>query len=97
MKDNFQTLQDNTTQEYKEATDKLLHFLPASFAVINNVPETFGVANLELNSGLVKAIKRIPSYGILEKGDYETAGSKSEETNIAGSIKLNRKNKFCSI
>ena len=59
-KDNFYTPQDNTTQEYKEATDKLLHFLPASFALINNTPETFGVANLELNPDLVKPIKIIP-------------------------------------
>ena len=58
-KDKFYTPQDNTTQEYKEATSssKLLHFLPASFALIYDVPESFGVANLELNPDLVKPIK----------------------------------------
>ncbi len=53
---------DNTTQEYKEASDKLPHFLPASFALIYDTPETFVVANLELNPDLVKSIKRIPLY-----------------------------------
>ena len=91
-KDNFYTPQDNTTQEYKEATDKLLHFLPASFALINDTPETFGVANLELNADLIKPIKRIPLYSKLEKGEYEIAGSKSDKTNIAGSIKFFRNN-----
>ena len=91
-KDNFYTPQDNTTQEYKEATEKLLHFLPASFALISDTPETVGVANLELNPDLVKPIKRIPLYSKLEKGEYETAGSKSDKTNIAGSIKFFRNN-----
>jgi len=91
-KDNFYTPRDNTTQEYKEATDKLLHFLPASFALIDDAPETFGVANLELNPDLVKPIKRIPLYSKLSKGEYETAGSKSDKTNIAGSIKFFRNN-----
>jgi hypothetical protein len=59
-KDNFYTPQDNTIEEYKEATDKLLNFLPARFALIDNTPETFGVANLELNPDLVKPIKTIP-------------------------------------
>ena len=91
-KDNFYTPKDNTTQEYKEATLKLLHFLPAKFALIYDVPESFGVANLELNPDLVKPIKRIPLYSKLEKGEYETAGSKSDKTNIAGSIKFFRNN-----
>jgi hypothetical protein len=58
-KDNFYTPKDNATQEYKEATDKLINILSASFALIDNVPETFGVGNLELNPDLVKPIKRI--------------------------------------
>ena len=91
-KDNFYTPKDNTTQEYKEATLKLLHFLPANFALIYDVPESFGVANLELNPDLVKPIKRIPLYSKLERGEYETAGSKSDKTNIAGSIKFFRNN-----
>jgi len=91
-KDNFYTPKDNTTQEYKEATLKLLHFLPTNFALIYDVPESFGVANLELNPDLVKPIKRIPLYSKLERGEYETAGSKSDKTNIAGSIKFFRNN-----
>ena len=93
-KDNFHTPRDNTTQEYMEATSssKLLDFLPASFALIYDVPESFGVANLELNPNLVKPIKRIPLYSKLEKGEYETVGSKSDKTNIAGSIKFFRNN-----
>ena len=93
-KDNFHTPRDNTTQEYMEATSssKLLDFLPASFALIYDVPESFGVANLELNPDLVKPIKQIPLYSKLSKGDYETAGSKSDKTNIAGSIKFFKNN-----
>jgi hypothetical protein len=91
-KDNFYSPRDNTTQEYKEARDKLLNFLPASFALIDNTPETFGVANLELNPDLVQPIKRIPLYSKLEKGEYGIAGSKSDKTNIAGSIKFFKNN-----
>jgi hypothetical protein len=36
-------------KDCKEATDKLLLFLPASFALLNNTNETFGVSDLELN------------------------------------------------
>ncbi len=89
-KDNFYTPRDNTTQEYMEATLKLLHFLPANFALIYDVPECFGVANLELNPDLVKPMKQIPLCIKLSKGDYETAVSKSDKTNIAGSIKFFR-------
>ncbi len=52
----------------------------------------FGVANLELNPDLVKPIKRIPLFSKLSEGEYETAGSKSDKTNIAGSIKFFRNN-----
>ena len=41
---------------------------------------------------MVKPIKRIPLYSKLEKGEYETVGSKSDKTNIAGSIKFFRNN-----
>ncbi len=60
--------------------------------MIDNTPKTFGVANLEFNPDLVKPIKRIPPYSNLEKGEYETAGSKSDKTNIAGSIKFFKNN-----
>jgi hypothetical protein len=60
--------------------------------LIDNTPETFGVANLELNPDLIKPFKRIPLYSKLEKGEYEIAGSKSDKTNIAGSIKFFKNN-----
>jgi hypothetical protein len=90
-KNNFHTPQDNTTQEYMEATEKLEN-LPASFVLRRDVETAFGVANLELNPNLIKPIKRIPLYSKLEKGEYETVGSKSDKTNIAGSIKFFKNN-----
>ena len=90
-KDNFYTPQDNTTQEYMEATEKLKN-LPSSFVLMRGIESAFGVANLELNPDLVKPIKRIPLFSKLSKGEYETAGSKSDKTNIAGSIKFFRNN-----
>ena len=56
-RENFYTPQDNTTQEYIEATDKLIDILPANFPLIKGYPTAFGVANLELNPDLVKPIK----------------------------------------
>jgi hypothetical protein len=44
----FYTPNDNTTQEYMEATDKLRDFLPANFELIRGQKEAFGVANLDL-------------------------------------------------
>jgi hypothetical protein len=90
-KNNFHTPQDNTTQEYMEATEKLEN-LPASFVLRRDVETAFGVANLELNPNLIKPIKRIPLYSKLEKGEYETAQTKSDKTNIAGSIKFFKNN-----
>ena len=65
-KNNFYTPQDNTTQEYMEATEKLEN-LPASFVLRPDVETAFGVANLELNPNLVKPIKKFPLYSKLEK------------------------------
>ncbi len=65
-----------------EATEKLKN-LPPNFVLRRDVEIAFGVANLELNSylnlDLVKPIKRIPLYSKLEKGKYETIGSKSDK------------------
>ena len=88
----FYTPQDNTTQEYREACEKLSGFLPANFELIRGEPNSFGVANLELKKEFVLPIKRTPLYSKLEKGDYEIAQSKSDKTNIAGSIKFFRNN-----
>ena len=90
-KDNFYTPQDNTTQEYMEASGKIEN-LPASFVLRPDIETAFGVGNLELNPDLVKPIKRIPLYSKLEKGEYEIAGSQSDKTNIAGTIKFFRNN-----
>ena len=89
---NFYTPKDNTTQEYMEVTEKLNNILPANFVLVRGQDQSFGVANLELNPDLVKPIKRIPLYSKLEKGEYEIASSKSDKTNIAGSIKFFRNN-----
>ncbi len=88
----FLTPQDNTTQEYKEATDKLINILPGAFSLIQDVPAAFGVANLELNPDLVKPIKTVPLFSKLEKREYGTAQTKSDKTNIAGSIKFFKNN-----
>ena len=90
--ENFYTPNDNTTQEYIEATDKLGDFLPANFRLIKGEPTAFGVANLQLKPEFIKPIKRIPLFSKLEKGDYEVASSKSDKTNIAGSIKFFKNN-----
>ena len=90
-RDNFHTPQDNTTQEYMEASEKIEN-LPASFVLRRDIETAFGVGNLELNPNLVKPIKRIPLFSKLEKGEYETVGSKSDKTNIAGSIKFIKNN-----
>ena len=89
--ENFYTPNDNTTQLYMKATDKLGDFLPANFELIRGIKEAFGVANLELKPEYVKPIKRTPLYSKLENGDYEIAQSKSDK-NIAGSIKFFRNN-----
>ena len=48
-------------------------------------------ANLELKEEFKKPIKKIPLFSKLEKGDYQTASSRSDE-NIANSIKFFRNN-----
>lgn len=80
--DNFYTPNDFYTNIYKQATDKLSYLLPANFRLI---------ANLELKKEFIKPIKQIPLLSKLEKGEYETADSKSD-MNIAASIKFFRKN-----
>ena len=87
----FTTPKDEITKLYQEATDKLGDLLPANFRLIDDVPEAFGIANLELKPEFVKPIKEIPLLSKLEKGEYETAGTKSDK-NIASSIKFFRNN-----
>ena len=60
-RENFFTPKDNTTQEYMEATDKLIH-LPAEFYLVKGIDTAYGVANLELNPNMVRQMKRIPLY-----------------------------------
>jgi hypothetical protein len=43
-KDNFFTPQDNTTQNYMEATEKLIN-VPNSFVLMRGIDTSFGVAN----------------------------------------------------
>ena len=90
-KDNFYTSNDNTTQEYMEATDKVGDFLPANFSLIKGIPSAFGVANLELNKDLIKPIKRTPLLSKLENGEYQIVSSQSDK-NISATIKFLKNN-----
>ena len=81
--ENFYTQQDTTTQEDMEATDKIIT-LPAEFFLVQGLETAYDVGNLEFNPDMVKSIKKILLFSKLEKGEYETAGSKSYKTNIAG-------------
>ena len=83
----FTTPDDIITSIYREATDKLGDLLPANFRLIKDIPSAFGVANLELKKDYSKPIKQIPSLSRLEKGEYQTAGSKSDK-NISARIKF---------
>ncbi len=60
--------------------------------LVKGIDTAYGVGNLELNPDLVRTMKRIPLYSKLEKGEYKIAQSKSDKTNIAGSIKFFRNN-----
>jgi len=88
---NFYTPKDDTTKLYLKAIDKYNGNLPANFYVVDEAKESYGFANLELKNEFKKPIKRIPLYSKLEKGDYQTASSKSDD-NIASSIKFFRNN-----
>ncbi len=44
----FITRADSTTTRYMTATDELMDILPATFLLVHDAPESFGVANLEL-------------------------------------------------
>ena len=87
---NFYTPKDKTTKLYAEAVEKF-EFLPANFMYYPEIKESYGFANLELKEEFKKPIKKIPLFSKLEKGDYQTATSRSDE-NIANSIKFFRNN-----
>jgi len=87
----FYTPKDKITKVYKEATEKLKDILPANFMLYDDVEGAIGIANLELKDEYKKPIKKIPLYSKLEKGDYETATSKSDK-NISASVKFFRNN-----
>ena len=81
----FVTPSDTLTKRYMRATDQLITILPATFMLIEDVPESFGVANLELKGEYLKPIVSIPLFSKLKSKEYETQQSKSD-TNIAASI-----------
>ena len=85
----FITPADTITSRYMTATDELMDVLPATFLLVHDAPESFGVANLELKREYVKPIVSIPSYSKLNNKEYETQQTKSDE-NIAASIKFFR-------
>ena len=85
----FYTPKDSITKLYQSATYKLADILPANFQLYDDEPTAFGVANLELKDEFKRPFKRVPLLSELEKGEYETASSKSDG-NIASSIKFFR-------
>ena len=87
---NFYTPNDNTTKLYAEAVMNI-EFLPANFVYDPQYKENYGFANLELKEELKRPMKKIPLFSKLERGDYHTAASNSDD-NIAGSIKFFRNN-----
>jgi len=87
----FYTPKDNITKLYKKAVDKFDNALPANFKLLEGAEGAIGVANLELKDEYKKPIKNIPLFSKLEKGDYQTASSKSDG-NIAATIKFFRNN-----
>jgi hypothetical protein len=70
----FFTPDDDVTDRYNKSMEYWLDKLPASF--------TDGLGNKELFDKYYKPIKQVVSFKSLEKGDYETQGSKSDK-NIA--------------
>ena len=88
---NFYTPKDATTDLYIKAIEKFENNLPANFLLNPDYKEAYGIGNLELNQNLKKPIKKIPLFSKLDKGDYQTSGSKSDK-NISASIKFFRNN-----
>lgn len=89
--DNFYTPKDETTKLYTQSIDKFENKIPANFILNPEIKEAYGMANLELKKELKRPIKVVPLFSKLEKGDYQTAGSKSDK-NISASIKFFRNN-----
>ena len=81
----FYTPVDGFSKRYMKATDQLITILPATFMLIEDIPESFGVANLELKEEYKKPIVNVPLFSKLKNKEYETQQSKSD-TNIAASI-----------
>ena len=88
---NFYTPKDKTTKLYEKATEKLKDVLPANFFLYEGVEGAIGIGNLELKDEFKKPMKKVPLLSKLEKGDYETASSKSDK-NISATIKFFRNN-----
>ena len=83
----FETPTDDTTRLYMDATDKLADIIPATFLLVPDIPDSFGVANSELKKEFQKPIVQIPLNSKLLNGDYHTEQSKSDD-NISASIKF---------
>ena len=87
----FFTPTDDITLAYMEVTQKLGDILPANFQLFSDIPEAFGVANLELKQELKKPIKHMPLFSNLRTGHYELPTTKSDK-NISSSINFFRNN-----
>ena len=74
----FYTHNDVLTKRYENVIDKY-EDLPATFYILKDTPDSYGLANLEIKSKYVKKIKTTPLLSKLINGDYETEKSKSDD------------------
>ena len=73
----FYTPNDVLTKRYENAINKYEN-LPATFYILKDTPESYGLANLEIKSKYAKQIKTTPLLSKLINCDYETDKSKSD-------------------
>ena len=73
----FYTPDDALTKRCLSAIDKY-NDLPATFYILQDTPDSFGLANLEIKSKILKKIKTIPLLSKLTNGEYQTETSKSD-------------------
>ena len=74
----FYTPNDPLTKRYKEIIDEY-EGLPATFYILKDTPDSYGLANLEIKSKYIKKIKTTPLLSKLINGNYKTEKSKSDD------------------
>ena len=73
----FNNPNDALTTRYISAIDKYEN-LPATFYILKDTPESYGLANLEIKPKYIKKIKTTPLLSKLINSDYETEKSNSD-------------------